>query len=83
MVNIKLQINGRTVSPSQLKSEIERAIYRQVENQLKSRIGTLVCKTHHKGPTILCTGKNLNQIKYEIEPCCKEFGDLIKTKIRA
>jgi hypothetical protein len=67
MMKVRFEINSRSVTPRNIKDALEQDILRQVEENLRQRIGTIRDPETGEFPTIVVTGKSLDQLRVEAE----------------
>ena len=81
MVDITWEINGRKVTASSFRNEIEKAIMKNVEENIIKRVGACRCKIHNQSPRIIAKGKSIDKLTFTISGCCDELINEVKRKI--
>lgn len=82
MIEVSFEINGRRVNPQNARNELEKAIYKQVEESIKKRVGTARCPEHGTAPKIVCKGHSLDSLSFEVSGCCDKLIDAVKAKLK-
>lgn len=82
MIEISFEINGRQVNPQKIGSELEKAIYKQIEESIKKRVGTARCPEHGTAPKIICKGRSLDSLSFKVSGCCDKLIDAVKAKLK-
>jgi hypothetical protein len=70
VMNIKLKMNGREVSPDQLGSAVEDEVLAKVKGQMAEKLKNLRCPVHGQSPRLEFEGDSLNNLKIQIHTCC-------------
>ncbi|MEI6985801.1 MAG: toll/interleukin-1 receptor domain-containing protein [Rhodospirillaceae bacterium] len=64
---ISFQINGRTVSPNNIRDVLEKAMLEGVEAQLRQRIGLIRDPETGEFPTLVVSGPSLSELSIKVE----------------
>lgn len=75
MSNVRFEINGRSVSPSRLQDEFEKAIYSQVRDNIAKALRGVRCSEHGEAPTVIVKGRSMSDLKFEVQGCCQDLID--------
>lgn len=81
MVEVSFEINGRKVQPDQISEALTKAVLTSVAEQIKSKLGSVRCPEHGKFPKIICKGKSIENLGFEVSGCCEELIDSVKRKL--
>jgi hypothetical protein len=71
MIGLTFEINGRQVDPKNMRDALEGAILQSVQDHVTHRLGTVRCPVHGAAPTVVCRGRSLNDLKFDISGCCQ------------
>ena len=82
MFDISFEINGRKVSPNNVKDVLESAILSQVAESVKKSVGNLRCAEHGQSPKIKVKGRNLKKLSFEISGCCDALIEKVRAKLK-
>ena len=75
MIDVKITVNGREVSPDRLGNVLEKAVVEGVIKHVQERLGQVRCPQHHQQPRVRASGSSLDQLKLTIAGCCQELKD--------
>lgn len=81
MIDIKFKVGGREVSPNNLKSVLEKAIFQNVRDQIASRVGRVSCTEHGKSPQITAEGRDLSSLKFTVQGCCDKAVNEVQRRM--
>jgi hypothetical protein len=82
MVDISFEINGRKVSPSGVGDALEAAVLRSISDSIKKSVGSVRCPEHGKSPKIVCKGRSVSNLSFEVSGCCQKLMDTVRAKLR-
>lgn len=77
---ITFQINGRTVSPNNIRSALEKAMMGSIEAQLRERIGSIRDPETGEFPTLVVSGPSLSELSVKVEGS-PELIALVKARL--
>lgn len=60
---------------------LDEAARKKVAEFINNRVGDLVCPDHHKAPTIICQGKSLDSLSFDVTGCCTKIIQITKEKL--
>lgn len=63
---LTFQINGRTIRPDQLKSELEQSMLRSIEAQVKDRLRDVCDPVTGERPNVVLEGRSLDRLSFRI-----------------
>ena len=75
MIDIKITVNGREVSPDRLANVLEKAVAEKVVEHVQQRLGQIRCPQHHQQPRVMASGSSLDRLTFTIKGCCQELKD--------
>lgn len=81
MVEVSFEINGRKVHPNQIGEALTKAVLTSVTEQIKRKVGSVSCPDHGKSPKIICKGKSIENLGFEVTGCCEKLIDSVKQKL--
>jgi len=81
MVEVSFEINGRKVQPNQISEVLTKAVFTSVAEQIKSKVGSVRCPDHGQSPKIICKGKSIENLGFEVTGCCEKLIDSVKRKL--
>lgn len=81
MISIRFEINGREVSANQLGSVLEKAILEGVQEMVTKKVGDARCPEHGQAPSIVCKGRTLEELHFEVHGCCKRLVETVNAKL--
>lgn len=81
MIDIKFKVGGREVSPNNLKSVLEKAIFQNVRDQISSRVGRVSCPEHGKSPQITAEGRDLSSLRFTVQGCCDKAVSEVRRRM--
>lgn len=82
MVDVSFEINGRKVSPNGTGDALEAAIMQSVGDSIKKSVGSVRCPEHGASPKIMCKGRNLSNLSFEVSGCCQKLMDSVKARLK-
>ncbi len=81
-LDITYEINGKKVNPKRLGNELEKVVLAEAANNIKKKLESVICAEHKQRPTVKIIGKNVNDLKCEVEGCCQQLIDDATAKLR-
>jgi len=81
MIDVSFKINGRKVQPNQVGGFLTNAVLANVTEQIKKNVGSVRCPDHGKSAKIICKGKSLDNLSFEISGCCETLINTVKRKL--
>lgn len=81
MVDVSFEINGCKVQPNQIGDVLTKAVLSSVALQIKEKVGSVRCPDHGKSPKIICKGKSIENLGFEVSGCCETLVDDVKQKL--
>jgi len=81
-MNISFEINGRKVSPNNMKDALEASILENASAQIKQKVGSIRCSEHQQSPKIVGKGRSLNNLSFEVSGCCEDLMTKVKAKLK-
>lgn len=73
MIDIKMTIDGREVSPNQFADEMLKAVKDDIDEQVRSRISQARCPVHGNSPTNIRTQMDGDKATWTFDACCGEL----------
>jgi len=67
MLDISFEINGWKVHPDQIGNELEKAVFRQVRDDLVRKVGSIQDPETGRPPKITVKGRNLKNLSFEVQ----------------
>jgi len=80
MIDISFEINGRKVSPRNVRNALESAMLQSIQDSISKAVGSARCSEHGQKPKINVQGRNLDSLKFEVSGCCDNLIDEVKKK---
>jgi len=81
MIDVSFEFNGRKVDPNDLGNALEKAVLASVEKQIINKVGSVRCPEHGQKANIICKGRDLDNLNFEVAGCCQVLIDKVKAKI--
>jgi hypothetical protein len=82
MLDISFEINGRKISPNNVGDALEKAVMQSVSDSIKRSVGSLRCSEHGASPKIVCKGRDLSNLSFEVSGCCQKLMDSVKARLK-
>jgi hypothetical protein len=82
MVNISFEIGGKKVDPRNMGNILEKIILEKVKESIINRVGNIRCPIHGSSPSIVCTGRDYQNLSFKISGCCESVINEVKTKLQ-
>lgn len=82
MLNLSLTLNGRKIRPDQLAHELQKAMYRDVSENVRRRLAALRCPEHGSSPRVMTRGQSLDRLSFELAGCCQKLIDKASRVLR-
>ena len=81
MFEMSFVIDGRTVIPQQIGTEIGRAPLQSIEDYIVESVGSRRCPEHGDAAKLICKGGRLDALDFEVLGCCKKLITSVTTKL--
>lgn len=81
MLDISFEINGRKVNPNRIADEFEKAIYRQIRDELVRKVGSICDPKTGERPKLKVTGRSLKDLSIEVSGSEKLIEE-VKRRLR-
>jgi len=81
MIDISVKINGREVRPSDLRTEVEKAL---MDNAIKvmQEAARFRCPAHRQTALrITATGLSLTQLEFSVDGCCRILKGVLEESL--
>lgn len=82
MIEIIFEINGRRVSPGNLQNALEKALLQSIQESIQKKVGAIRCPEHGQAPKVICKGRSLDNLSFEVSGCCQSVIDSVVAKLR-
>lgn len=82
MIDITFEINGRRVSPNNIRGALEEAILQEVSENIRKSLSSVICPKHGGRPRVRVKGRSLERLSCEVEGCCQELIDKALHKLK-
>lgn len=82
MIKVTYEIGGRKVSPDRIGDELEKAILKQVTENIIKALSSVRCPEHGKPPEVIVKGRTIDKLNFEIQGCCQKLIDLATGKLK-
>lgn len=66
MVKVEFKLNGRSVRPNDIASQLEKAMLRQVQDGITKRLQNVRDPETGVTPTVRVVGRSLNNLSFEV-----------------
>ncbi len=80
MIDIKFEIDGKSVDPDNISDAIEKVALQGVAKYVINKLGSLQCEEHGEAPRITVKGKSLDDLSFEVSGCCEPLIKKVKQK---
>lgn len=80
MVNVRWEIDGRSVDPRNAADALMAAVLKQASETIRAKVGGCVCPEHGQRPTIVGTG-SLAAPSFKVDGCCQKLIDEVTRKL--
>ncbi len=70
MIEVSFEIGGRKVIPSQISDALEKAVFKQVTENIKKSLCSVKCSVHGQQPRVTVKGHDLKHLEFLIRGCC-------------
>lgn len=75
MFKITFELNGKPVQPGQLGNAFQDAVLESVQEHVTEKLSSVRCPEHGSAPTVVCTGRSLDELTFKISGCCQKLID--------
>lgn len=82
MIDVTFEIGGRKVSPNRFGDELERAVLKQVSNNVKRSLSAVCCPRHGRQPKVTIKGRRIDNLSWEVQGCCQQLIDKALAKLK-
>jgi len=82
MTEITFEIDGRKVNPNRLGDALEKAILQSVQESIRKKVGAIRCPKHGQTPKVICKGRSVNNLSFEVTGCCQDLIDTVVAKLK-
>ncbi len=82
MIDIRFEVNGREVSLDRFASEMEKAVYGQVRDNIRERLEGVRCPEHGERPTVIVMGSSLDNLEFDVDGCCEELVNRVVGQLK-
>ena len=82
MIDITFEIGGKKVSPNRVGDELEKAIFKQVTENIKKALSSVRCPEHGEYPKVIVKGRSMDKLNFDIHGCCQNLIDLATSKLK-
>lgn len=83
MMKLTWRLNGRTVQPNQVASELAKSVRRVAGDRLESAVRSTVCPVHgQRASNVHAVSTTGSQMKFEYNACCDELKAAIARRFR-
>lgn len=66
MVKVQFKVNGRTVRPNDIASQLEKAMFKQVQDGIAQKLRNVRDPETGAGPTVKVVGRSLDNLSFEV-----------------
>jgi hypothetical protein len=66
MIDIEFKLNGRKVRPNDIANELERAMLKQVRDNIAQKLRGIRDPETGEGPKVTVKGRGLNDLSFEV-----------------
>lgn len=64
-------VDGRTVSPDEFGSALEKAVVEKAIEHIEGRLTSVSCPEHHRRPTVTVSRGTAGKIEFKVSGCCQ------------
>jgi len=82
MIEVTFEINGRKVNPNRLGDALEKAILQGIQESVRKKLGAIRCPEHGQGPKVICKGRSVDKLSFEVTGCCQNLIDTVLAKLK-
>jgi len=82
MIDVTFEIGGKKVSPNRVGDELEKAIFKQVTENIKKALSSVRCPEHGEHPNVVVKGRSMDKLNFEVHGCCQNLIDLATSKLK-
>lgn len=82
MIEISFEIGGQKVSPNCIGDEIEKAVLKEVIENVKKALSSIRCSEHGQYPKVTVKGKTIDKLTFEVQGCCQPLIDAAMKKLK-
>ena len=80
MFSVTFEINGRRVRPNQIGNELEKAMMKTIAKNISNQTRNAVCPVHGQRPRVICKGRSLKNLAFDVHGCCNELTEMVKAE---
>ena len=73
MIEIVFVLRGVEIDVDDVEDVRERAVLKQIERSIRSRVGGLSCPEHGANPRLTATGSRADSLEFELSGCCEDL----------
>lgn len=81
MFSVSFEVNGRKVSPNNLKNALETAMLQGIQESVRKAVGSLRCREHGQAPRVVFKGRSLDKLDAHIDGCCEQLIEQVRRKL--
>jgi hypothetical protein len=74
---VRFTVDGREVSPSQVGSEMEKAIKTAAEEGIRKHVESITCPVHGEHAHVISFNRSGSQLTYDIGGCCDDLKEAV------
>ncbi len=82
MIDVTFEIGGRRVNPNRFGDEIAKAILTEVAANVKKGLSSVTCPEHGQRPKVRVTGRDVNNLSWNVDGCCQKLVDTAMKKLK-
>lgn len=82
MIEIKFEINGKTIDPKNIKDVILKTSLGVIKDHLIKKVGSVKCPEHGSEAKIIAKGRDISNLSFMISGCCQKLVDEINRKLK-
>lgn len=81
MISMKMMIDGCEVRPSGVADALQAAILQNIQSQVVSRVGEIICPDHGEIPEIVAESSDLSSLSFMVRGCCDKVVDEVRNRM--
>ena len=66
MVRVEFKLNGCTVRPDQIANQLEKALFKEVENNIRKKLRNVRDPETGARPTVQVVGQSLKNLSFQV-----------------
>ena len=82
MIEVTFEINGKRIDPNNLQDALERAVLQSVQEFVRTRLRAIRCPEHGEAPRVICKGRSIDDLSFEVTGCCQSLIDAVIDKLK-